>query len=976
MTSITQVATDVNHTLTTRELFNTPRYHLKGWDDLEKLKTDTGIATCAKVSDSGKVTTIAGKNGTYNKPGSIYLLFPIIDKIPKSAKITKLTLHYANQVLNAQNKTTGSLPAFAGPKIRLYSSKEYKGEKRFAQKTGVAPTSTYTYHTMEFTNFETSDVSDKEFGIVIDFPKNTSENTGRLLLGNIYLEAEVDLKDIVVSITASNEKVNKNTTFNVDFKAKRTDNVDEKVSLEISTSKGLNYMSKVSGTGAITPQTSTTTENIVYWDSNVNSKYEATCTLSFKPTVTGRQTITLTDRETKTAQTITITVKESQVTITPNVVIQDGDSRVLTVGKSCQYNITATSTDPDITEIAFVIVLPACAEIENQTALQTYFSGTITTTDTEKRIGLRLTKENGIFPEVPMIITFNDSGIYVQQIIYQSAMIASTTFTVKPAEYKTLAYTKYRVPDYVHDAMGKNLTYYAICRMKYTINSQGTYKIMDHKINIRFGVFCDSAEYVNDHDEFIKHTQFYSKMVSDKFQNYRVSFKNNDDYPVYLVWAHDYMEGELFDILSLEFYEPMLIEPGLWQGRMIKPARYTQPINNLLYNADNEYASVKLYAVDNKTNPVILSQWNDGGILNLSDVAVQGIQVHWDYVVDNDVEVILELFTIKNGIVKKGRRSVSLQDTDGKEKSIGIGDEWDTFQLKPKDLRDITSMWLQFKLENLRSDGTVKVDFQNFQIRMHYLVMDTQTFGFTIEGERSEEYGVFLEDDFQWDFGTENKVQYYQTEGTDETTAYRMNIEKKELKFKISLYDCDLPDASTLLEKVTKLFTNKRDIYNKPIPKWIIFDHIPNYKFYFVREKAFDTKLEYGNYTCTVTLTIPSGTAIEATKTITGDIGRNNGLARVTPFIRVRATATKTVKLVEKNTSQYVYITNDKIKVGDLLTINSESRRVFYYPKGDTKGTNITSSVDWSSTWFKIDDEYEFQSSTCDVISVEFNERW
>ena len=43
--------------------------------------------------------------------------------------------------------------------------------------------------------------------------------------------------------------------------------------------------------------------------------------------------------------------------------------------------------------------------------------------------------------------------------------------------------------------------------------------------------------------------------------------------------------------------------------------------------------------------------------------------------------------------------------------------------------------------------------------------------------------------------------------------------------------------------------------------------------------------------------------------------------------------------------------------------------------KGSTTETDITSSVDFSTTWFRIRGEYQFESKNAIIIDVEYNER-
>ena len=62
---------------------------------------------------------------------------------------------------------------------------------------------------------------------------------------------------------------------------------------------------------------------------------------------------------------------------------------------------------------------------------------------------------------------------------------------------------------------------------------------------------------------------------------------------------------------------------------------------------------------------------------------------------------------------------------------------------------------------------------------------------------------------------------------------------------------------------------------------------------------------------------------------------------------------------------------------GKYIEIDCDNRIVWMKEDDDdTEGTNITSYVDWNSDWFTLHGEYNFESTGCAILSVDYSERW
>lgn len=157
MSSIIKYTDGPQHTVTAKQHFNIPKYHLKHWDNLENLKSAGKQAMCTdpiKYPNS----PIAGKNGTYNKPAPIYLGFGNFN-LPRGTVIEKAIVHYAHCIYAiTSNPQSKDYPSFNGPTISFYNESTEAGASTLPKFIGKAPTSTYTHYTQEVTGLKTEHV--------------------------------------------------------------------------------------------------------------------------------------------------------------------------------------------------------------------------------------------------------------------------------------------------------------------------------------------------------------------------------------------------------------------------------------------------------------------------------------------------------------------------------------------------------------------------------------------------------------------------------------------------------------------------------------------------------------------------------------------------------------------------------------------------------------------------------------------------
>ena len=371
-------------------------------------------------------------------------------------------------------------------------------------------------------------------------------------------------------------------------------------------------------------------------------------------------------------------------------------------------------------------------------------------------------------------------------------------------------------------------------------------------------------------------------------------------------------------------------------------------------------------------NGDICYDWNGADNFSTEDISIRSITFNVDYNVSNDVELQVTLGADGYKDVK-GYRNMTLKKGSG---TATLGGRFNLFGLTPHELRGKTdALTIELVVNNPYSNASI-VELSNVRVQVEYIVMVAAPYGFTINGERGEEYGIWFYDMIH-NLGTKNEIEEYQVTGTDKSIVNRMNITPKEIEIEFTIDECRLEDAIALADDVIlKLFTNRRDILtNKPFEKWIIFDHMPEKRYWFIRKDEVDDSVENGVYYAKIKLYISKGTA-EVIPTITsGSAGETNGLISIEPVLHVQAALDGALVVNEIYTEQNVYIKSSIIKIGDTLTIDSENRKVWHKSKGGATETDLTTAVDFTTTWFKIRGEYQFESKNGIIMDVQYNER-
>ena len=367
------------------------------------------------------------------------------------------------------------------------------------------------------------------------------------------------------------------------------------------------------------------------------------------------------------------------------------------------------------------------------------------------------------------------------------------------------------------------------------------------------------------------------------------------------------MGNPIYEDIHFDFSQPILVERAFYDQVDLFD-KYPVPLSGFLNNT--EYAVVEMEK-RTKTTPVICYEWNGADAFATEDISIRGITFNIDYNVSNDVELQITLGAEGFKDIK-GYRNITLNKGSG---TATLGGRFNLFGLTPHDLRGKADKLICDIAVNNPYDRRAIVELSNVKMIVEYIVIIHAPYGFTINGERGEEYGLWFYD-MQYNLGTKNEIEEYSVNGTDKSIVNRMNITPKTIEIEFEIDECELKDAIALADDVIlKLFTNKRNILtNKPVEKWIIFDHMPDKRYWFIRKDEIDDSVENGIYYAKVKLYIAKGTAEVIPTVKSGSAGETNGLISIEPVLHLQCAQDGNLSITELYTEQNILLKNDKLK--------------------------------------------------------------
>lgn len=918
--------------------------HYQNWYNTDNLKKSASKATCGL---SGSIyTVIGGKNGSWPTPSPLTLTGFNFD-LANGTKVEKVIVHYAQQKHSmSSSQGLSTFPSFSGAKFTLIGTDK--------SLTGVAVPTSYTHSTLTFEGITVEQINSPNFGLKIEYPKNGNTNTGLISLGDVCIEVVVSVPRLTVNATTPTTKLVKGSMFEVEFEVTRLEAINVSPVCEIRYDQGLTYQSKTSGVGALTAGD----PNTFLWNSTYTSGNTNKIKLKFKAEAEGIQKLVIYDTITNKQYTLSITVVNYTTTVSTTL---NASKTPYKIHEEVMYDIVVKTTNPDLETQPLTVELPLGTTITNLSSLKT--TNNAKTTSSASKITLTL-NANILKGQSTVSIkaTFAQSGYLTQNILISNVSVNQTTFIVQSTNFGKLGFTRVRLPQSITELMGDKIEYVLCTVARHA--QKGSDTITDYINNLRVGVFNYDDSLTSNEDTFIKNVDWSNDITTKNFTLYENRFVYDENCPVYFVYSHDYTGDPVREKLNFDFTEPILIEYDDYKT-LLGYMDFPKPIKNLL--GDGDYASCTIQP-QSSTATISLYEYDSGGLFDMPEFICQGIQISGNYTTSHDIEIALNI----NVGSDTGYRNKTLPKGSGEFK---VGNRYDLFGLKPHDFRDKLHDILVYLTVNNPYPEEVLIELNNINITFTYFLMESQGYGFTVDGERSEEYGIYF-NEFDYNVGTKNELKMYHIPGTDETIAYRMNIDDKEISLEVSIDDCDIEESALLVDKLVQLFTNDRTtLTNKPIPKSIIFDVLNDRQFWWIRKDEIDSTWEYGGFEGKIKLVIPSGTAELIEPTITGSSGTNQGVAAALPEITVIAKQEKEIHITERYRDQKVILEDDNIEVGDTILIDNKNRHAILKKQNSTENMDITQSINYDTTWFSLINEYLIESDDAIIVSVEYHEQ-
>ena len=937
-----------------------------------------------KVIGSGLYATssanIKGKSSSPNRPSTISCT-NFNFNLPTGAEVTKVTVHY-NHRKNVSGLRVGS------PTITLLgvSGKSVKG---------VAPTTSFKQSSHSFTGLTRTQVNSSSFGVKIDYPSNTSTSEGTLSIGYVRIIVEYKVPSYTVGVKRASGGYN-GEEYAVECSISNKNLTSYNPTLTLSAPAGFSYK-RAEGTGTATMVNNRT----VTWNPNLTSKVgTSTIRLVFDVNVTypaGTTTYTgafsLVESLYSTTGSLTATITDRPVTEEEEgsggspIITDDDTSPVPIKWEKLKVNENIT-VNTSITSQVVVFAFP-CTDtgeallLEKDTPIpdttEYYYNSFYSKYSYWGRgyvgfdsVDFHATESGKYFIKV-----YDETSVNVYDWDYAKNLtpLISYFFEAIPNEEDlTTPYFSILEPSEEElNRLGDGYTYIAQSDIKNTTTDTN---IRDWYKNNRIGVFNNNIENVNDYsaltnNQIIENALYWSNETAglNEYNSVECEFTYDSDYPLYVIITGDYPEATAYDydMGTITYTEPCIIENTFYEGYETN-GNYPIPIQGLITDTDS--STITLNPNENSTPIRIYDFPLDNDYGTNESLAIRGIEITATLESTDNLIVYAKII---NPVGEIGQRSIVLNNNDTDTFTIGgLGDLWGFTTLQ---MTNLNNWQIELQTSNILSTSESTLNINNLQITFYIETVDKQPITITIDGEDIAYYGAFI-DTIQIPEGLETNTSYITIDGTDMNDAYRQNIKEKTITIDFNISECDLKTSTDLLRQITKLFTNEKDQYNRPIPKRIQFSHYPDDYFEYIMEEAFDVKNEITGYNVQAKLTIPSGTSYSRKDTVTNTVGNANGLAALRPRITIQP-STANIEIKETLSEQKFTMTYPNDWTDKIIEIDCDDRIVLLKDDADDDdGVDISKYVDHNSDWFRLSGEFQFEAINCVIRTVTFNERW
>ena len=970
-----------------------------------------------KTDNYAETELVHGKKQPLRRPGAV-TVSNFKCKLPTGSIVTKITVHYAHSKVE-YNKKVCNIPA---PTITIMdgkNSRKWSTGKPMA-KIGKAPTTKIQKYSISYgCNLDYTVFNTKDFGVNINYPTNANNDEGYMRLYYVYVVLEYRSPSFALKATGAIG----NTGYNGD---------DYIVTLELSNKNNTRYLTSVvltapagfsyqdcTGNGTIEK----VQNNVYQWTPhkmigystvsialrfNVNITFPSgsssyTGTFSARETLLGKQgthTAVITPKpanignvdDTTSSTDITVNINGGHASESSILILKEKEYPDMSEGTYNFHLEYDVDTLPDFDDSTTVYITGEAGGVFR------FYWGGRWGSPIELTFG-DLKTMGGIFETY---VAGWERGLQKLQILaiddeYEEHVLAEQYIDVIPATLTTPCSTILTLTAEELNRLGDEV-YILQSLMNlnkgYVPNWGKNYKlgVFNNPIeeNISTIIIPSDNDDEDDYTEIVVDTTDYNNLTADElvenaeywsdpltatkeYVNTECKFHYNENYPLYILITSDYPESDA--PATMKFTEPCIIEESYYDGRESN-GTYPIPIENTK-RPDGDFSELNIESLGTASPLIFYDFPFDEDYGTNEEIAIRGIEVTGT--IEQNTDDINVYAKLRSPTGESRTRSINLDvldtnvNSDNKFSLGGMGDLWGLSTLDMTNLKD----WeIEFLADNTINSETGTLNFRDISLIVYISEVDVQNITCKVEGENLSYYGAFITD-VEIPEGLKTDVDFLTINGTDTNDPYRQNIREKEITIKLDIGDnCDLQGSTLSLRDLARLFQNKRDKYNRPIPKKIEFSHYPDVYWEYIMESPFDNPIEISSYEVKIKLTVPSGTAYKKTATNTNRVGYVNGLANVNPVIVVKPTDS-ILTITETLTDQNFHLgyngdLNDKV-----LVIDCEDRIVWLKnDEDDEDGENITYAVDFNSDWFSIIEEYQFETVGCVIKDVSYIERW
>ena len=977
------------------------------------------------TSNYANTELVHGKKDPLNRPGTV-TVSNFKCSLPTGSLVTKVTVYYAHSKVE-YNKKVCNIPA---PTISLMNDTKvikYNKSGGATTKTGKAPTTKIVEGSVSFSSaWDYSLFNSSKFGVRINYPTNANNEEGYMRLYYVYVILEYKQPSYSLKCTGSAG----NTGYNGD---------DYTVQMDLSNLNGTRYATSVvltapagftyqdaTGNGTVKKvqnQVYQWTPKMINGTMSIALRFSVNVTFpsgssSYSGTFTAREQL-LGKQSPHTAiitpKPVTPEDKKEEGSPTGNIPVNTPKAVPrINAKKGEQFYLATQFTEEEIANTPERrISYGHLSQYVHYMTLKTFENPNFVMNAEEIAEETPIAsadfyvEDNSFYPnqlDSDGNLLFSTYSNIVRQVTLQitsgNTVLRSYNVDIYPENLTTPQFTILSLSDEELNRLGDEV-YIVESLMKVS-----KAYVSDWGNNFRIGVFnnaiesnistvtiptdndseeefedmvIDTTDYDNlTPEEIINNvpSEYWSPALNNpnEYENAECRFHYNKNYPLFIIITGDYPEASTKGTIS--YAEPCIIEEDYYDGRESN-GTYPYPIETTR-KSTGDFSELNIESLSTATPIIFYDLPFDTDYGTDETMAIRGIEVSG--LIEQNTDDLNIYAKLRSPTGESRTRSLNLDAMDTKvnsENRFSLGGMGDLWGLSTLDIVNLEDWEIEFMVDNTINNNTGTLNFSDVSLTVYISEIDSQNITCKVENEDISYYGAFLKD-VEIPEGLKTDVDYLTIDGTDTNDPYRQNIREKEITLKLDIGDnCDLTASTLSLRDLARLFQNKRDKYNRPIPKRIEFSHYPDVYYEYIMENTFDNPIEISSYDdVKIKLTVPSGTAYKKQATSSNKVGYVNGLANVSPVIVVKPTD-NILTITETLTEQNFHMGYNGDLTDKVIVIDCEDRIVWLKSdEDDEDGENITYSVDFNSDWFSIIEEYQFDSTGCVIKDVSYIERW